>query len=79
MLSKKDKKTISTKYWNGGDKFVHPTVEHYTPHGNFHDFDGLERQLVNETKVLIVMTVSEEGFPSLVHLNYNYSKKMLVV
>lgn len=85
MLSKKDKKTISTKYWNGGEQFIHPTFKDYNPHGNFHNFEGIEKQIeisvaAGQKKcMLIVMTLSEEGNPSLAQLNFDITKKSLIV
>lgn len=71
MLSKKDKKIISKKYWNNEDHFVHPTMKDYNPYGVFHDFDGLEKQMAvfssdSKTNQLFIMTLNDEGNPSII-------------
>lgn len=85
MISDKDKKKISKKYWNGKSQFTHPLFNEYNPFGNFHTFEGLEKQIQSKqnitdgTALLSIMTWDDENsIPVIKLLAFDISKKSII-
>jgi len=84
MLKTKDKNKIK-KLWCGKEKFVHKSVKEYTPFGNFHDFDGIEKQITNgvragfeEFGIKVLAHDDEDGGLVVQELTYNTAKNQLL-